>query len=85
MGRGLVRWLPPQSVKEYLKRRLQGRVEVPTTALFKHAAQYGFSPRMQSPDVTNANNCVSSPSDGAAKVIRFVEANTIQTRYAGRL
>jgi hypothetical protein len=37
---------PPKSSKEYLKRRLQSRVEIPATALFKDAAQYGFSPKM---------------------------------------
>jgi hypothetical protein len=37
---------PPQSSKEYLKRRLQGRVEIPSAALFRDAAKYGFSPRM---------------------------------------
>jgi hypothetical protein len=37
---------PPKSSKEYLKRRLRGRVEVPSAALFKDAAKYGFSPKM---------------------------------------
>jgi hypothetical protein len=37
---------PPKSSKEYLKRRLRGRLEVPSAVLFKDAAKYGFSPKM---------------------------------------
>jgi hypothetical protein len=36
----------PKSSKEYLKRRLGGRVEVPSAVLFKDAAKYGFSLKM---------------------------------------
>ena len=37
---------PPKSAKDYLQRRLSGRVEVPSATLFKDAATYGFSPKM---------------------------------------
>jgi hypothetical protein len=37
---------PPRHAKDYLRRRLSGRVEVPSAALFKDAATYGFSPKM---------------------------------------
>jgi hypothetical protein len=37
---------PPKSSKEYLKRRLHGRVEIPSVSLFRDAAKYGFSPKM---------------------------------------
>jgi hypothetical protein len=37
---------PPKHAKDYLRRRLSGRLEVPSAALFKDAAKYGFSPKM---------------------------------------
>jgi hypothetical protein len=36
----------PKHAKDYLRRRLSGRVEVPAAVLFKDAAKYGFSPKM---------------------------------------
>jgi hypothetical protein len=34
---------PPKHARDYLRRRLSGRVEVPATVLFKDAATHGFS------------------------------------------
>jgi hypothetical protein len=33
----------PKNARDYLQRRLSGRVEVPSAALFEDAATYGFS------------------------------------------
>jgi hypothetical protein len=37
---------PPKHARDYLQRRLSGRVEVPAAVLFKDAANYGFSTKM---------------------------------------